>query len=139
MSETDELRAMLDERDVEWEDSSPSVSMKPWKTSYKAFNGEEVTVSVYDEPKWLMATMVFHTPEQAIAATLGADDGTRWHELFGTPERAANILALGCMGGDENVCYSCVFRECDGRLRMCGSIHTISTQMLEWLRGKAEE
>lgn len=71
MSATDELRRMLDERGVEWEDNSPVPSMKPWKTSFTSFTGEEVTLSCYDEPKWIMGTMVFHTPEQAIEATLG--------------------------------------------------------------------
>ena len=63
---------------------------------------------------------------------------SRWYGLFGTPEKAANILALGCMGAPENVCDSCVFRECDGKLRRCGSIHSIAMQMLEWLNGDAE-
>lgn len=70
-SATDELRRMLDERGVKWEDDSPVPSMKPWKTSFTSFTGEEVTIGAYDEPKWLMGTMVFLTPEQAIAATLG--------------------------------------------------------------------
>lgn len=63
---------------------------------------------------------------------------SRYEKLFGTPERAANILALGCMGAPENVCDSCVFRECDGNLRKFESISTIATQMLEWLRCGAD-
>lgn len=72
MSATEVLRRILDERGVEWMDVSPFPSMKPWKTSYVSFTGEEITLSCYDEPKWIMGTMVFHTPEQAIAATLGS-------------------------------------------------------------------
>ena len=64
---------------------------------------------------------------------------SRWFELFGTPERASNILALGCMGASEDVCDSCVFRECDGKLRRCGSIHSIATQMLEWLESEVRD
>ena len=71
MTATDELRRMLDERGVEWEDNSPVPSMKQWKTSFTSFTGEEVSLGCYDEPKWIMGTMVFHTPEQAIEATLG--------------------------------------------------------------------
>ena len=71
MTATDELRRMLDERGVEWEDNSPVPSMKPWKTSFTSFTGEEVSLGCYDEPKWIMGTMVFHAPEQAIEATLG--------------------------------------------------------------------
>lgn len=71
MSATDELRRMLDERGVKWEDDTPVPSMKPWKTSFTSFTGEEVSLGCYDEPKWIMGTLVFRTPEQAIAATLG--------------------------------------------------------------------
>lgn len=72
MTATDELRKLLDERGVKWEDDTPVPSMKPWKTSFTSFTGEEVSLECYGEPKWIMGTLVFHTPEQAIAATLGA-------------------------------------------------------------------
>jgi hypothetical protein len=64
---------------------------------------------------------------------------TNYEKLFGTPERVANILSLGCMGAEENVCDSCVFRECDGKLRRCGSIHSIAMQMLEWLESEVRD
>ena len=32
----------------------------------------------------------------------GVGGESRYSELFGTPERAANILALGCMGAEES-------------------------------------
>lgn len=73
MTATDELRRMLDERGVEWKDATPVPSMKQWKTSFTSFTGEEVSLGCYDEPKWIMGTMVFHTPEQAIEATLGTE------------------------------------------------------------------
>ena len=71
MTATEELRRLLDERGVEWEDASPVPSSKQWKTSFTSFTGEEVTLGCYEEPKWIMGTLVFHTPEQAVAATLG--------------------------------------------------------------------
>lgn len=69
---------------------------------------------------------------------------TNYEKLFGTPERAANTLALGCMGAEENVCDSRVFGECDGKLRMYGSFYSIATQtlvtqMLEWLESEARD
>lgn len=84
MSATEVLRRMLDERGVEWMDVSPFPSMKPWKTSYVSFTGEEITLSCYDEPKWIMGTMVFHTPEQAIAATLGSCNCSNSERTDGT-------------------------------------------------------
>lgn len=73
MSATDELRRLLDERGVAWEDVSPIPSMSPWKTSFMSFTGEEISIAHYDESKWLMGAMVFHTPGQVVAATLGPD------------------------------------------------------------------
>lgn len=88
MTATEELRRMLDERGVEWEDASPVPSMKPWKTSFTSFTGEEVTIGAYDEPKWLMGTMVFHTPAQAIAATVGRDDRESYDAGFASGVKA---------------------------------------------------
>ena len=68
---TERVRELLDGRGVEWEDNTPAPSMKQWRTSFVSFTGEEVTLSCYDEPKWILGTLVFHTPEQAIEATLG--------------------------------------------------------------------
>lgn len=80
MTATDDLRRLLDERGVEWEDDSPVPSMKQWKTSFTSFTGEEVTLGCYEEPKWIMGTLVFHTPEQAIEATLGRGECRNVHE-----------------------------------------------------------
>ena len=77
------------------------------------------------------------TPEQAVAATLGADDGSRWFELFGTPERAAETLAKQCFGSDYEACSYCVNADCDERLRKLGSFESVRRELLEWLRGKA--
>lgn len=103
MNATERVRELLNERGVEWMDSSPIPSMKPWKTSYVSFTGEEITLSCYDEPKWIMGTMVFLTPEQAVAATLGdaprlpywwTHDGTLHIEATRMPTRI-----VVCEGG----------------------------------------
>ena len=69
---------------------------------------------------------------QAIAdelnAELGADGGSPWHELFGTPERAARTLADNCPGGSCGGCPGIKAETCG-----LGDYDTL----LEWLRGKA--
>ena len=79
-------------------------------------------------------------PEQAIAATLGTDDGSRWFELFGTPERAVQTIAkLGnqypC---DENTVEDCE-EECPLHHAPCrlNRKKPMESPLLEWLRGKA--
>ena len=76
------------------------------------------------------------TDWQAIAdelnAALGADDGTRWSELFGTPERAARFMT------DYT---NCTHHECDDCTcdDFCCPDFKIGDYdaLLEWLRGKA--
>lgn len=64
-------------------------------------------------------------------------DGTRWHDLFGTPERAARTLASMCQFSHGELCERCPYDGCEKRLRlMCAS--TINDALLEWLRGDAE-
>lgn len=71
-------------------------------------------------------------------AELKANDGTRWHELFGTPERAAEYFALRCLGSDGEVCSGCPFElACDATAMRLGSLANIKVRMLEWLRGDA--
>lgn len=71
---------------------------------------------------------------------VNADGNSRWHELFGTPERAARTLTRVCQfthGGE--MCDRCrlyVFNECDGTLRLM-SEQTIYDALLEWLEGDA--
>lgn len=52
---------------------------------------------------------------------------TRWHSLFGTPERAAQLIADNCEYLDY--CVQCWIRaaNCDGKY----------STVLEWLRGEA--
>ena len=64
--------------------------------------------------------------------------GTRWHELFGTPERAAQTLATQCFGATWEACDTCVFGECDGKLRNSGAYSTVYDTLLEWLKGEGE-
>ena len=78
------------------------------------------------------------TPEQAVAATLGGDDKSRYSGLFGTPERAADYFAMQCFGSDGSMCYYCPFDDCDGKLRNSGAHHVVYEAMLELLRGDAE-
>ncbi|MBO7702013.1 MAG: hypothetical protein J6S36_03780 [Eggerthellaceae bacterium] len=63
---------------------------------------------------------------------------SRWFELFGTPERAARTLAMQCFGAASETCDTCVFGECDGKLRNSGAYPTVYDALLEWLRGDAE-
>ena len=57
---------------------------------------------------------------------LDRDDKSRYHELFGTPERAARTLAGISYDGD---CYSCSL---PGAHCYCSG-----TALLEWLRNDA--
>ena len=70
--------------------------------------------------------------KQAVAATLGADDGSRWFELFGTPERAARFMAdyTNCV---NRGCSDCA---CDD---YCSPDFELGDYdvLLAWLRGKA--
>ena len=63
--------------------------------------------------------------------------GTRWHELFGTPERAAEYFAMQCFGSDGSLCYYCPFDDCDENLRNMGTYPSVHDMMLEWLKGDA--
>ena len=139
MSATDELRRLLDERGVEWEDDSEEwIKHTSWNDANCWFN---------EYPDGLTAWGMINrgTPVQAINATLGNDgaersndgvDKTRWYELFGTPERAARTIIGKQFTYDlltqcddcphqTDECYEpsgkCVMDDCDA--------------LLEWLRG----
>lgn len=47
--------------------------------------------------------------------------GTRYSELFGTPERAAGTMARQCFGATSDACDTCVHADCDGTLRNSGT------------------
>ena len=64
-------------------------------------------------------------------ATLGADDNSRWFELFGTPERAAKTLAAFCDKCKRDYCNGCKFGA-------FVEFNMFEEDMLEWLRGKAK-
>ena len=57
---------------------------------------------------------------------MAVDVNSRWHELFGTPERVAQLIADNCEYLDY--CGQCWVRaaNCDGRY----------STVLEWLRGE---
>ena len=59
--------------------------------------------------------------------------GTRWHELFGTPERAARTL----MRNPMPECGKCIVRvECGFNYDSCQMYS--QDALLDWLRGDAE-
>lgn len=62
------------------------------------------------------------------------DSGTRWHELFGTPERAAQTLTVGEKHAD---CSECIIREACYSSDM-GCLIEEPDALLEWLSGDAE-
>ena len=64
--------------------------------------------------------------EQRIAE-LEANNGTRWHELFGTPERAARTLVDSCNDDYDYGCGGCPVAHMNC---MCGDYVAI----LEWLK-----
>ena len=71
MTATEKLRAMLDERGVEW--TNPNTSLRDEMTSWVA-NGFDY--DAFEVPDGTLVLTAAHqddlTPEQAIAATLGA-------------------------------------------------------------------
>lgn len=87
-----------------------------------------------------MSESYSQVPEQVKCENGGEREsyGTRWHELFGTPERAARTLATNCYGATSEACETCVFGECDGKLRNSGAYPTVYDALLEWLEGDAE-
>ena len=191
MSATDELRRMLDERGVEWLDSSDeNVFHTTWNAMSCWFNefpdgwtawgmamrgtpeqaiaatlgNEPKSMRVFDSMETALAiaekeveieelkrenaelcsenTELAHRRAELEAATLGGNGKSRWHELFGTPERAARTLGrIGhfkpCDEGQTWDCAQCPFDSFD-----CGGTETPidddCAALLEWLRGDAE-
>ena len=124
MSATDELRKLLDERGVEYEaECIDSSNYFTW--------GENDCYSYTEYPDGTVLRIWDCTPEQAIAATLGGEDKSRWHELFGTPERAARAMVDMCEGGTFDDCGGCPAALYECKL---GDYDAL----LEWLRGDAE-
>lgn len=66
---------------------------------------------------------------------LEANNGTRWHELFGTPERAAKTVSAMCSHGIWS-CDGCPLF--DEGVEHCESELGDTPSLLEWLRGDAE-
>ena len=73
---------------------------------------------------------------RAIDAEMMRSQGakSRWHELLGTPERAARTLARMCAIGDGS-CAGCPMFKAN--LEHCKSDHTHLKSIVEWLRGDA--
>ena len=72
---------------------------------------------------------------RAIDAEMMRSQGakSRWHELFGTPERAARTLARMCQGIDT--CGTCPLFGTG--LNHCKNDYTDFASIAEWLRGDA--
>lgn len=130
MSATDELRRLLDERGVHWwegEDERKTL----WESNgltWEYFNNE-------NDDAWLGflgACEQDITPEQAIAATLGGGDSSRYAKLFGTPERAARTIMRMCDGMER-----CDYCPCFDQGGICPDTDDCDA-LLEWLRGDAE-
>ena len=116
MTATEELRKLLDEHGVEWMDDSYA---QLWCTVWHGSDGKQWRMTENRSGMLTELKAWQTTPEQAIAATLGGDDKSRWHELFGTPERAARTIV------DKELGY---------KLMKCENYHAL----LEWLRGDTE-
>ena len=104
-SATDELRRLLDERGVKWEDHSGSIEQR---TVYRTPNGWCYVSTAND--KWL-SYVEYHdmTPEQAIDATLGrgtceveyVSDWMGWHC------KACDTLWQGLRDQAPSYCPNC--------------------------------
>lgn len=134
MNATDELRKLLDERGVEYDTrDGNAVKNTYWNVGDLRFGYcEQIYEDGQHETDLFMYRGYGCTPAQAIAATLGADDGTRWHELFGTPERAAKTIQGGTL-----VCRECIIREqCAETPEDSDCVVMNKNALLEWLLGK---
>ena len=96
---TEKVRQLLDEFGIEW--SSPELS--PNQTRFPNVKFEPWGVGT------LKVTLFNLTPEQAIAVTQGGRKcescSTRYQQLLGTPEKAAQTIADAC--GESEYCGGC--------------------------------
>jgi hypothetical protein len=123
---TEKFRKLLDELGVRW--TEPTYEY--WELLGGIPTSHYVTiVGGKSVEEAIDGTLAAHhlTPEQAVAATVGNDDTSRWHELFGTPERAARTLANNC---HRDGCIACPALDADCNV---GDYD----KLLEWLRGDA--
>jgi hypothetical protein len=137
-----EIRSLLDERGVDYNEYS-RVNSHAFAIDYCDACGDYLSeIEVYGA--CICATKKYLTPEQAIAATLGseingetyarANNGSRWFELFGTPERAVQTLYEF---DPHTSCRDCPFRGACGD-EGAGCIYERSHDaLLEWLSGDA--
>lgn len=93
---TERLRALLDERGVEWED----MSIRPYAcTSWRDPDGEPCTAleGADDIPDGKLSAQALLTPEQAIAATLGScncSNSGRTSDSDATAERRGDAVEV---------------------------------------------
>lgn len=105
MTATDELRRLLDERGVEWEDHNGSIEQR---TVYMTPNGWCYVATAND--KWL-SYVEYHdmTPEQAIDATLGRGtcEVEYVSEWMGWHCKACDMLWQGLRDQRPRYCPNC--------------------------------
>lgn len=92
MTATDELRAMLDERDVEWAPSAIPLS-DVTATFWIDCNGNVCSAvgGTSDLSYSMLSVQANFTPAQAIAATLGDNDATQTRQDDATKSIAATV------------------------------------------------
>lgn len=106
MTATEELRRMLDERGVEWED----MSIRPYAcTSWRDPDGEPCTAleGADDIPNGKLSVQALLTPEQAIVATLGRGtcrDKNRRFNTWECSECGATVLLMFDDFGEPSYC-----------------------------------
>lgn len=83
--------------------------------------------SWHDDTDWTWHDVAVRMADEIEAELCGSVDRSRWHELFGTPERAARtIREIRCASA---ACEGCPFYEACGHGK---------AELLEWLKGGAE-
>lgn len=108
--------------------------LREWASQHKGWSLFDIQINeIADEIEREIADLEAH-----IAATLGADDGTQWFELFGTPEKAARTV-LGIVYSEAQGCDGdCPLTEfCNAHVDEEPPDDGGEFALLEWLRGKA--
>ncbi len=92
----------------------------------------------YDESDWTWHDVAVRMADE-ITATLGGGGKSRWHALFGTPEKAARTLTVTAYACDSSIYCSesdCIFKDAPSCPPNCGPDDYDA--LLEWMRGDAE-
>ena len=119
MTATDELRRLLDERGVEW-NATVGAAGTNW-THWDTFNGHRVHAMDNEDGTVKIFGGWDVTPEQAIAATLGAGtchmeycDELSGDELYPTQAYVCSACMYVTVDGKPNYCPQCGAKVVDG-------------------------